>query len=47
MTEGQRTPRDVERKFKTATALRRDKKELQKKQEKGIKVGIERSLTKQ
>ena len=28
--EGQRTTRDVERKFKIATALRKDKKELQK-----------------
>ena len=30
MKKGQRTPRDAERKFKTATALRTDKKELQK-----------------
>ena len=30
MTEGQRATRDVERKFKTAAALRKDKKESQK-----------------
>ena len=30
MKKGQRTPRDAESKFKTVTALRTDKKELQK-----------------
>ena len=30
MKKGQRTPRAVERKLKTVTALRTDKKELQK-----------------